>query len=239
MLQCCLNGDRAPAFHAAVPVSAAQLAREAQACREVGADEFHMHPRDAEGRETFAAAAIADALCQVRAAVPGAALGLSTRHGIMADAAGRAQAFAAWTVLPDYVSVNLSESDAPEVMDLMLRRGVGLEAGVASVADARRLIGLPQADCCRRVLIEIEQQDDSAALAEAAAITAVLDGAGLKLPRQLHGFDSTQWPLFQRARALGLDQRIGLEDGCRLADGRVARDNADMIKAAAQALRGA
>jgi hypothetical protein len=38
--------------------------------------------------------------------------------------------------LPDYASVTLSEPDAPEVISLLGRKGVGVEAGLATVRDA-------------------------------------------------------------------------------------------------------
>ena len=47
-------------------------------------------------------------------------------------------------ILPDYVSVNLSEVDAPEVIRLMLKRDIGIEAGLATVADAERYVALPR-----------------------------------------------------------------------------------------------
>ena len=134
--------------------------------------------------------------------------------------------------MPDYVSVNLSEADAPEVIRLMLKRGIGIEAGLATVADAERYVALPEAASCLRVLIEIDEQESAAALRVAHGIIAVLDRAGSKLPRQLHGFDASKWVMHAEALRLGLDQRIGFEDGGFLPDGREARSNAELIAAA-------
>ena len=237
MLQACLNGNRTRDFHAAVPLSASDLVRDAQACREAGAQQLHVHPRDDEGQETFDPAIIADTLTVLRRSLPGMPVGLSTREGILGDPVSRAEVFASWTVLPDYVSVNLSESDAPEVMRLFMERGVGIEAGLASAADAERFVALPEAAQCLRVLIEIEEQDIAMAEAVSKDVTAVLDAVGSTLPRQLHGFDATQWPLYALAVKHGLDQRIGLEDGKLLPDGRLARSNAEMIAAAVALLK--
>lgn len=237
MLQACLNGARSRTFHVAVPLTPEELARDALACRAAGAAEFHIHPRTAEGLESFAAADIGAAVAALRTAVPGAAIGVSTREGIVADPSLRQQVFAAWHVLPDYVSVNLSEADAPEVIRQMLDMGIGVEAGLATVADAERFVALPEAGQCLRILIEIEEQEETAAKRVAQDIMLVLDAAGMAPPRQLHGFDASQWPLFEMAVKLGLDQRIGLEDGCLLPDGSVAAGNADMIAAAAALIR--
>lgn len=232
MLQACLNGARGHDYNPAVPLTPEALGRDAAACLEAGAKEFHVHPRNAEGRESFAAGDIGAALKAVRAAVLGVPLGISTREGILADPAVRQRAFQAWGILPDYVSVNLSEVDAPEVIRLMLKRGVGIEAGLATVADAERYVALPEVDSCLRVLIEIDEQESAAALRVAHGITAVLDRAGSKLPRQLHGFDASKWVMQAEALRLGLDQRIGFEDGGFLPDGRMAQSNAELIAAA-------
>jgi uncharacterized protein (DUF849 family) len=232
MLQACLNGARDRDFNHAVPLTPHELARDAAACRAAGANEFHIHPRDANGAESFAAADIAAALQAVRASVPGVPIGISTREGIMADADDRQKAFQAWQVLPDYVSVNLSEADAPEVIRLMLKRGIGIEAGLATVADAERYVALPEADACLRILIEIEEQESADAIRAAHDLIAVLDRADSHLPRQLHGYDACKWALHDEALRLGLDQRIGLEDGKLLPDGRIAESNTELIAAA-------
>lgn len=232
MLQACLNGARGHDFSPAVPLTPEALARDAAACLVVGANEFHIHPRNAGGRESFAAEDIGAALKAVRASVPGVSIGISTREGIMAYPADRQWAFQAWKVLPDYVSVNLSEADAPEVIRLMLRRSVGIEAGLATVADAERYVALPEAGSCLRALIEIDEQESAAAIRVAHGVIAVLDRAGNKLPRQLHGFDASKWVMHAEALRLSLDQRIGFEDGGFLPDGRSARSNAELIAAA-------
>ena len=232
MLQACLNGARGHDDSPALPLTPEALARDAAACLAAGADEFHIHPRDAGGLESFAAEDIGAALKAIRARVPGVPVGISTREGILGDAAARQRAFQAWDVLPDYVSVNLSEADAPEVIRLMLQRSIGIEAGLATVADAERYVALPEAASCLRVLIEIEEQESAAALRVANGITAVLYRAGSKLPRQLHGFDASKWVMHEEALLLGLDQRIGFEDGGFLPDGRRARSNAELIAAA-------
>jgi uncharacterized protein (DUF849 family) len=232
MLQACLNGARGRDYHPAVPLTPEALAGDAAACLAAGASEFHVHPRDAGGLESFAADDIGAALQAIRASVASVPVGISTREGIMAHPAARQRAFQAWKVLPDYVSVNLSEADAPEVIRLMLKRGIGIEAGLATVADAERYVGLSEAASCLRVLIEIDEQENAAAIRVAHGIIAVLDKAGSKLPRQLHGFEASKWAMHAEALRLGLDQRIGFEDGGFLPDGRKARSNTELIAAA-------
>ena len=232
MLQACLNGGRAKTEHSLIPCTPQELAADARATSVLGAAEFHIHPRGADGLESLEPRDVAAALQAVRASAPGAPIGLSTGAWIKPGGRARHETIRAWTVLPDYVSVNLSEDDAPEVIALAMEKGVGVEAGVATVADARRLTTSPLAAKCLRVLIEINEQDADEGLRAAGAIIAVLDEARLPLPRLLHGSDTTKWPLYRESLRLGLDARIGFEDGLRLPSGEIAASNAALIEAA-------
>jgi uncharacterized protein (DUF849 family) len=61
---------------------------------------------------------------------------------------------------------------------------------------------------------------------------AILDRAGIRLPRLLHGLDATMWDFYREALAQNLDARIGLEDGKQLPSGTIAEGNAALIRAA-------
>lgn len=232
MLQACLNGARDKNFHPLTPVTAAELAADAVAAIAAGASELHIHPRDAQGLETLEPAIIAETLTAVRARVPGVPIGLSTHAGIAPGGTGRLEAVKGWRELPDYVSVNLIEDDAPEMIALCFERGIGVEAGLWSAADAERFIALPNARNCLRILIEINEQDEAEGLSVAASIRTILAGASLDVPVLQHGLDTTVWPLYRDALLRGLDGRIGFEDGKHLPSGEVATDNAELLKAA-------
>ena len=232
MLQACLNGGRARGFHPALPITPEALARDAAAVAAAGAQALHVHPRDAAGEESLADGAIAAAVAAIRARAPGMPVGVSTGAWIAPGGRARHAAIAGWRTRPDYVSINLIEEDAPDVIALVLEREIGVEAGLWSARDAERFVVLPDARRCLRVLIEINEQSAAAGEAAALAIIAVLDRAGIGLPRLLHGLDATMWPMFRLARRLGLETRIGLEDGAYLPSGERAADNAALIAAA-------
>jgi uncharacterized protein (DUF849 family) len=232
MLQACLNGGRAKSEHPAVPCAPEELARDAHASSILGAAEFHIHPRGVDGLESLDPDDVAAALRAMRESAPGAPIGLSTGTWIKPGGRARRETIRNWTVLPDYVSVNLVEDDAPEIISLVMAKGVGVEVGLWSVEDARRFAALPLASQCLRALIEINEQDVDEGLRVAHAIIAFLDGAQLALPRLLHGLDATKWPLYRESLRLGLDARIGFEDGLRLPSGEIAASNATLIAAA-------
>ena len=232
MLQACLNGGRDKGFHAATPLTPHELAADARAVVEAGAQQLHIHSRDAAGRESLHPDDTASALEAIRASVPGIAVGVSTGWWIAPQGRARQQHVRAWQVLPDYVSVNLIEEDANEVIDLVLEKGIGVEAGLWSPRDAKKFVAHPNARNCLRVLIEINEQEFLTGAEAARQIMEILDRAEIQLPRLLHGFENTMWPFYRKALRLGLDARIGLEDGKLLPSGAEAENNAALIRAA-------
>jgi len=233
MLQACLNGARSRRDHPHVPLTADDLARDAARVVALGVAELHVHPRDAQGLETLDPEATAAALAAIRRAAPGIPVGLTTREGIRGDARRGFSEMEAWQVLPDYVSVNLSEADASDVVDLMLAKNIGVEAGLATAADARKFVSLASAKDCLRILVEIDFEKTVAnALALADEMIGIIKEKRIDLPILLHGFDETMWPLYRKSRTLGVDARLGFEDGLTLPDGRIAADNPAIIAAA-------
>lgn len=236
IVQACINGARPRDFHPRLPLTAEAMAADAAACVAAGAAELHIHPRGADGRESLAA--VDETVLAVRKSCPGTFVGVSTGAWIEDDEALTRAAIAGWRELPDYASVNLSEPDAPAVMELLRQRGVGIEAGLATTADAHRFVGLAGYERVLRVLIEIDIPDLPLAMAEADGIAGVLHGTGMRRPILLHGVDATVWPFVERARRERRSTRVGLEDGSTLADGSVATDNAAIVAAAVAMFRG-
>ncbi len=237
-LQACLNGARTPRDHPGVPLTPEALARDAAACRRAGAESLHIHPRDAAGRETLAGADVARALEAVRAAVPGMPVGISTGAWIGPPGNARLGPMRGWSALPDFVSVNVHEPEAEAIVALMQARGIAVEAGLWTRAAAQRFVATRMPRYSFRVLVEVTADDPDAAETEAAAIIAILDGAGVGLPVLLHGEGGSVWPLVRMAARLGFATRVGFEDGHVLPGGAVAASNATLVAAAARILAG-
>lgn len=237
IVQACINGARPPGFHPTLPLTVAAMARDAAACITAGAAELHLHSRGPDGCESLAGAAIDTTMTAVRQTCPGTLIGVSTGAWIEGDEPRTLAAINEWRELPDYASVNLEEPGAAGVMDLLRQRGVGIEAGLASVADAERLVALGSG--ALRVLIEVGEQEAGQALAVAAGIKAVLGRAGVRRPLLLHGVDARMWDFVALAARRRWSTRVGLEDGNRLADGTASSGNAALVAAAAKVFAGA
>lgn len=236
IVQACINGSRNPDFHPLFPSTVEDMVRDAVAVVEAGAAELHVHPRDRAGRETLAA--VDETVAAIRQRCPGTFIGVSTGAWIEGNEERTREAIAGWHVLPDYASVNLSETDAPGVMDLLHRKGIGVEAGLATVADAERFVKTEGRDRVLRILVELDHEsDDEEAMRSCDGILSLLRKVDVKRPILLHGYDQTVWPFVRRARLEHLSTRVGLEDGKHLPNGEIARDNAELVSAAVAIFR--
>jgi uncharacterized protein (DUF849 family) len=236
LLQVALNGSRSRAEHPGVPRTPAELAEAARGSVASGARVLHLHPYDADGRETLAAAPCAAALEAVRAACPGVPVSLSTSADIEPDRKRRRELVASWTALPELVTANQGEPGIRGLCEDLIGRGVGIEAGLLTVADAEAFVESGLADRCVRALAEPLDAEPSQAVAHAAAIEAVLAGAGISLEQVHHGDGVASWAVNERAAARGHGIRTGLEDTTVLPDGRPAPDNAALVRVAAAML---
>ena len=137
-----------------------------------------------------------------------------------------------WTELPDLVTANQGEEGILELCELLLARGVGIEAGLLSLSDAEAFVCSGLAERCVRVLIEPLDADPTTAVAHAAAIEDVLLSHDIALGQVHHGDGLASWSVCERAVARGHGLRTGLEDTTVLPDGRLAADNAELVQAA-------
>lgn len=237
LLKVCLNGPRGKDEHPSVPITSAELADDARRSVAAGAEAVHLHPRDGSGAETLAAAEVGAAVRTVREACS-APVGVSTGVWIEADPGRRSALVRAWGELgsaerPDFASVNLFEEGWRTVSEALGGAGIGVEAGLWSPDDARRFVDAGLDDLCLRILLEpVRETSSEAALAAAREMNRVLDAAGVRTLRLLHGKDATAWPLLRHAAAEGLGVRIGFEDTLTLPDGELAPDNAQLVAAA-------
>jgi uncharacterized protein (DUF849 family) len=230
LLQATLNGALSPADHPAVPVTLQELADDAASCVAAGARAFHLHPRDSAGAERLDAATVDPVVAAVRSR-HGQPVGVTTGAWIEPDVARRVALVSEWTE-PDYSTVNLSEDGSLEVMQALLRTGIGVEAGVWTVADAELLLSSGLTDSMLRICIEPVEVSRADAVSLVSAIHEVLDRGNAKPPRLQHGDGAATWILIEDAIARGIATRVGLEDTFLLPDGTEAASNADLVRAA-------
>jgi uncharacterized protein (DUF849 family) len=229
MVQAALNGPRTRAEHPGIPITPAEQATEAYASVAAGAAAIHVHVRDQDGNESLLDADVANTIDAIRAACPGTPIGIGTGAWIIPDLRHRLAVIRSWSTLPDFASVNLHEAGAAEVIELLLERGVGVEAGIWNAPAAVSLIRSGLADHCLRILLEPAEASCSARANLLQMEDALI---GVKAPRLLHGLGHCAWHLVEMAARRRYDTRIGFEDTLRLPDGSTAAGNAELVRAA-------
>ena len=142
----------------------------------------------------------------------------------------------AWAELPDLVTANQGEDGIVELCELLVNRGIGIEAGLLSLDDAHRFVAAGVASRCVRAMVEPLDADAGDAIAHAEAIEKVLIDAGITLEQVHHGDGIASWAVTRRAIPRGHGIRTGLEDTPVLPDGRQAKGNGDLVAAAAALL---
>lgn len=228
-VQAALNGNR---DHPAVPRTPEELASDARLAIDAGATSVHLHPYDGHGRETLVAKPCAAALRAVRAACPGTPISLTTSASVEPDPEKRRALIVAWTELPDLVTANMGEEGILELCELLIERGIGIEAGLLSLDDARILIESGIAPRCVRAMVEPLSPDPDDAVALAEAIEQALADGGVQIEQVHHGDGIASWAVNRRAVARGHSIRTGLEDTPVLPDGRIASGNGELVAAA-------
>src|SRR5439155_172000 len=99
LLEACLNGERTPDEHPAIPRTPGELATDSRAAVDAGDAVLHLHPYDEAGRQSLAPDPCAAALEAVRAAGPGTPISLSTSAAIEPDPDLRHKPVATWAVM--------------------------------------------------------------------------------------------------------------------------------------------
>jgi uncharacterized protein (DUF849 family) len=177
-LQAALNGDR---IHPAAPRTPNDIAKAARRAVDAGAQSVHVHAFDDAGRETLDSGPCAKFLRTIRTLCPVTPISLTTSATIVEDPGKRFHIVEAWEEMPDLVTANQGERGIVELCELLLSRGVGIEAGLLSVEDAQAFVLSGLASRCRRVLIEPLDADPDAAVQHAARMEDIMVSAGITL----------------------------------------------------------
>jgi uncharacterized protein (DUF849 family) len=225
-LQVALNGDR---IHPAAPRTPSAIAQAASDAVSAGADSIHVHAFDTDGNETLQGDFCGTVLRSIRSLCPAIPVSLTTSAAIVSDPRKRLDLVEQWQELPDLVTANQGEPGIIELCDLLLSRGVEIEAGLLSIDDARAFAASGLASRCRRVLIEPLDLIPDIAVGHAAVMEELVTSAGIKLEQVHHGYGMACWAVNRRAVDKGHGIRTGFEDITLLPDGRPAKDNADLV----------
>src|SRR5260370_3190333 len=164
-----------------------------------GASEIHLHVRGEDGLESLAPKYVDATITALRTALPGTLIGISTGAWIEKDGDRLLGYVDRWSALPDYASVNLSERNAPALMEKLHRLGVGIEAGLAQKEDAERLLKLGLDRLLLWLLVEIDESDVERGQVVSGEILSLLRSARFSKRILLHASDCSAFRFLRRA----------------------------------------
>ena len=246
-LQAAINGGRDDPL---VPRTPGELADEARAAVDEGADSIHLHAYEEDGTETLDPDPCAETLAAVRDVCPDTPVGLTTSAVIEPDPQRRVERIAAWTEVPDFASANVFEPGFVDLCEVLLDRGVGFEACIWSENHVETLVETGLDSVCDRIVVEAILTDPDRSLAEGEFLTdpdeavvqaesmeRTIEDEGIDVEQVHHGVGTATWAVGRRALDRGHGFRTGLEDTTVLPDGNRVTGNGELI-AAARELRG-
>jgi uncharacterized protein (DUF849 family) len=236
MIQVALNGSRLKIDHPDIPITTEQLCTSAKESVTVGAEAIHFHVRDPAGKETLDFQYVSEQVSGIKTALPGIPVGISTGEWIEPDLSKRIFLIRTWVILPDFASVNGQEAGFEMVADELLKKGVGIEAGINSLQAAVNFRNSGLLKYCFRILLEPGEQELQKALKNLEAIENFLSGLLDKQSVLLHGYDKTCWELLKIAHQKGYDCRVGFEDVLTLPTGKLASSNLELVQEASAIL---
>jgi uncharacterized protein (DUF849 family) len=233
--------------HPALPITPAEVAATAAACRAAGATAIHLHARDKSGAHTLDPLIYARYIEAVRDAVGGGLfLQVTTEAVGRYTAAEQMAAVQALPLRPDGVSLALRElvpegGDHGAVRDFfawLIESGIEPQLILYDPAEQDRLAALRAAGVVpptlRHVLFVLGRYLAPGETVEPRALLGFLDRHQAQDPWMVCAFGREETACLAVAAALGGDLRVGFENSTQHGDGRVAADNAERVAAIAE-----
>jgi uncharacterized protein (DUF849 family) len=240
------NGARrTKADHAQLPITPAEIAREAELCATAGASVLHLHVRDGDGRHSLDPALYRAAIDAVRQR-----LGERMVIQITTEAAGRygpgEQMATVREVHPEAVSLGLTElipneeaiEDAATFLAWLRRERIAPQyilyspQEVARFHDLRGRGVIPQRQPFALFVLGRYAERTEAQPHDVLPYLAAHDP---ECPWALCAFGRRESACVLTAAGLGGHVRVGFENNLRLANGRLAMSNAELVAQVAAA----
>lgn len=243
--------------HRELPVTAGELARVAGEVLAAGAAMFHLHVRDGAGGHTLDAGAYREAVGAIRAEVgeglflqatseAGGIYGVEEQRRAIGEICGVGGAEG---VGADGVSIALrelfreeGEGDVGRGADLLREvgeRGVAVQYILYGAGDVGRYGELVREGVVPRgghaVLLVVGkkfgEEGGADVVGELRGMVGELGGMGEDVPNwMVCAFGREEFACLREGVRLGGHVRVGFENSLRLRDGRVARDNAELVR---------
>lgn len=239
------NGARrTTADHPALPVTIPQIVETAKACFAAGAGGIHAHVRDADQAHVLDAGLYSELVAELAREVPGMAVQITT------EAIGRytpeEQRAVVRAVMPKMVSVALREMIPGTETDEAARfyawaheAGIAVQHILYAPGEIDRLFGLvvggvvPRDDMQLLFVLGRYARDQESNPADLQPFVETLAASGVSADWAVCAFGRGETAALDAAFEAGGKARVGFENSLWNADGSVAADNAERVRAIA------
>ena len=229
MIKIAMNGGISKDMNPHVPTTTEEYAKEIEWFLKHGVRHFHIHFRDADGRESLEQSVIEPQFNELKERFPDAFIGIGSPLENGMTAAKREQTVSAWTWRPDYISLNVAEEGSDRLSAILKEKQIPVEYGLVTMEDAETFVNKGYISSSCRILIEVSEESDEASVRTAEKILDFLHGLYPDAEYLLHGEYGYTWALIDHARKNGLSWRIGLEDTEYLKNGKQAGSNIELF----------
>lgn len=231
--------------HAAIPLTADEIGREAALCREAGAAMIHLHVRAADGSHVLDADAYARAITAVRREAGADMLIQITTEAVGIFAPG-AQMAVVGDVAPEAFSLALREILPNEALELPVAGFLAGEAArdtliqyilydLADLARFEALVARGVVPTHNASVLYVLGRYTPGQVSAPTDLLPFLAGASHGLPWAVCAFGRREAACAAAAAALDGHARVGFENNMHLPDGRIAAGNAPLVAAVATA----
>ena len=250
MVMAAPNGARrTQAEHAALPITAEELAADAVQLRDAGVSVLHLHVRDSAGRHTLDADRYREAMNSIRDRVGDELIIQVTTEAVGVYAADEQMAVVR-DLRPEAVSLALrelcptpeQEPGAADFFRWLKRTGIWPQYILYSEADLRRFDAMRRrgvfAEDAPFVMLVVGSYADGIAgtVADLETLLSAVDCDAF--PWSVCCFGEHEHGVMVAATARGGHVRMGFENNVLMADGSPAADNAALIRQFTAATRG-
>ena len=222
--------------HPQLPVSIEEIARDAELCQKAGADEIHLHVRDAAGRHSLDPGLYRAAIAAIEEAAPGLGIQITTEAADRFDVA--TQMTTLQELRPAAASVAVREiMRSPDLVQRFYR--VASDAGTviqhilydeADLASLRGLLDQGTVPETLRDVLLVLGRYDPPRFGQVEELAHMLTALGEDFPNwTVCAFGPTEQAVTRAAIKAGGHIRVGFENNLYRPDGRLAANNAENI----------
>lgn len=239
------NGARrGKADHATLPISTAETVATAEACFAAGAHGIHLHIRDEAGRHSLDAGRYLETLAEVKSAVPGLRVQITTESADLFDTSKQLACLE--QVRPDWASVSIREIGrnpalADRIYGTCAENGTEVQHILYDTKDVALLKswqaqGIVRPD--QTGVIYVLGRYSKGQASDPADLMPFLDADEGRERWMICAFGRNEHQCLLAAAAFGGDLRVGFENSLSSANGSIYADNAASVAALNRQLKG-